>query len=63
VALPLLTPASMPEPDEPNVDEHVERRVTYETVSATSTKSSYITFIIVLLVALALTAWILMELR
>jgi hypothetical protein len=52
----------MPEPDE-NVDEVVERHVRYETVSATSSKNSYITFIIVLIVALALTAWILMELR
>lgn len=69
MALPLLTQPGMPEPNEPLIteaqdnEEHVERRVVYETRSTSSTRSSAITMIIVVVIALALVAWIVMQMR
>ena len=57
MAPPLLTPQSMPEP-ETDSEHHVERKVVYETVSASSTRSSTITMILVAVVAIALVIWI-----
>ncbi len=51
----------MPEPDEN--EHHAERRVVYETVSSSSTRSNTITVIIVIVIALALVAWVVMEMR
>jgi hypothetical protein len=42
-------------------ESHVERRVVYETVSASSTRSSAITIAIILVIAIALIAWIGMQ--
>lgn len=61
VALPLLLRPNMPEPEEN--ESHVERRVVYETVSASSTKSSGITIAIVIVIALAVIIWIVMQMR
>ena len=52
----------MPEPEDDNAD-RVERHVTYETVSSSSTKGSAITIIIVVVIALALIGWIVMHMR
>lgn len=51
----------MPEPEEQ--DEHVERRVVYETVSSSSTKANTITFIVIIVVAIALIAWVVMHMK
>jgi hypothetical protein len=52
----------MPEPEEER-DEHLERRVVYETVSSTSTKTNAVTFIVIIVIAIALIAWVVMQLR
>ena len=52
----------MPEPDE-NAEHHVERKVVYETVSATSTKSTGVTMAIIAVVAIALVIWVVMQMR
>jgi hypothetical protein len=44
-------------------EHHVERRVVYETVSSSSTRSSAITIGIVALIAVALIVWIVMQMR
>jgi hypothetical protein len=62
MALPLLRTSSMPEPDDNNSD-RVERHVTYETVSSSSTKGTAITIIIVVVIAIALIAWIVMHMK
>ena len=49
----------MPEPE----DDHVERRVVYETVSTSSTRSSAITIAIVVVIAVALIIWVVMQMR
>ena len=51
----------MPEPAEN--ESHVERKVVYETVSASTTKNSGITIAIVVVIAIALVAWIWMQMR
>lgn len=48
-------------PDES--EHHVERKVVYETVSASTTRSSGITIGIVIVIALALVIWIWMQMR
>ena len=53
----------MPEPNENEHEDHVERRVVYETVSSSSTRSSAITIIIVVVIALVLIGWIVMQMR
>jgi len=52
----------MPEPEEER-DEHLERRVVYETVSSTSTKANTVTFIVIIVIAIALIAWVVMQMR
>jgi uncharacterized protein HemX len=61
VALPLLLRPNMPEPEE--TESHAERRVVYETVSTSSTKSSAITIAVVVVIALAVIVWIVMQMR
>jgi hypothetical protein len=51
----------MPEPD--NSEEHVERKVVYETVSSSSTRSTGITIAIIVVVAVALIVWVVMQMR
>ena len=51
----------MAEPEDS--EHHVERRVVYETVSASSTRSSAITIAVVVVIALALVVWIVMQMR
>lgn len=53
----------MPEPNEKEPDQHVERHVVYETVSSSSTRSSAITIIVVIVIALALIVWVVMQMR
>ena len=52
----------MPEPEEQK-DEHMERHVVYETVSSSSTKGNAGTFIVIIVVAIALIAWVVMQMR
>lgn len=47
----------MPDPQTEN-EQHVERRVVYETVSASTTKSSAWTIGFVIAIALAIVIWI-----
>ena len=61
MALLLLRTLSMPEPD--NSESHVERKVVYETVSSSSTRSTGITIAIVVVIALALIIWVIMQMR
>ncbi len=51
----------MPEPRDS--EQHVKKRVVYETVSATSTRSSAITITLVVLIAIALIVWIVTQMR
>ena len=51
----------MPEPEDS--EHHVERRVVYETVSSSSTRSSAITIGIVVVIAIALIVWVVMQMR
>lgn len=46
-----------------NNEDHVERRVVYETVSSSSSRSSAITIAVVVLIAVALIVWIVMQMR
>jgi len=41
----------------------MERRVVYETVSSSSTKANAITFIVIIVLAIALIAWVVMHMR
>ena len=61
MAPPLLTPLRMPEPDES--EGHSERRVIVETVSSSSTKNTGITIGIIVVIALALIIWVVMQMR
>ena len=63
MALLLLRTPSMPEPNETEHEDHVERRVVYETVSSSSTRSSAVTITIVVVIALVLIGWIVMQMR
>lgn len=51
----------MPEPEDS--EHHVQKRVVYETVSSTSTRSSAITITLVVVIAIALIVWIVMQMR
>ena len=53
----------MPEPEHEKSDENVERHVVYETVSSSSTRSSAITIGAVVLLAIALIVFIVMQMR
>ena len=61
MAPPLLPKPNMPEPQDN--EHHVERKVVYETVSGSTTRSSGITIAIIAVVAVALIVWIIMHLR
>ena len=61
MAPPLLTPMSMPEPEDN--ESHVERKVVYETVSSSSTRSTGVTIAIIAVVAIALIVWVVMQMR
>ena len=61
MAPPLLTPLRMPEPEEH--EGHAERRVIVETVSTSSTKSTGVTIGIILVIAIALIVWVVMQMR
>lgn len=52
----------MPEVHDDN-EHHVERKVVYETVSSSSTRSTGITIGIVVLIAIALIVWVVMQMR
>ncbi len=62
MAPPLLRPPDMPEPEEQK-DEHMERHVVYETVSSSSTKGNTVTFIVIIVLAIALITWVVMHMR
>jgi hypothetical protein len=51
----------MAEPEDS--EHHVERKVVYETVSSSSTRSTGITIAVVVLIAIALIVWVIMEMR
>ncbi len=51
----------MPEPEDS--EHHVERKVVYETVSSSSTRSTGITIGVVLVIAIALIVWVVMQMR
>lgn len=51
----------MPEPEEH--EGHAERRVVYETVSSSTTRGSGITIAIIVVIALALIVWVVMQMR
>ena len=57
----MLARLSMPEPDDHN--DNVERHVVYETVSTSSSRGSMVTIIVVVVIALALIGWIVMQMR
>ena len=59
MALPLLTPLSMPEPE----DDIVGRKVVYETRATSSNRGTGITMVIIGVIALALVVWLVMQLR
>lgn len=59
MALRLLLKPDMQETD--NSEEHVERRVVYETVSSSNTKANAVTFAFVLAIAIALITWSVMQ--
>jgi hypothetical protein len=61
VAPALLTPLHMPEPEEH--EGHAERRVIVETVSSSTTKNSGITIGIIVVIAIALIIWVVMQMR
>jgi hypothetical protein len=61
VALLLLPTPSMPDRDES--EQHVERKVVYENVSSSSTRSSGITIAIIVVIAIALVIWIVVQMR
>ena len=60
MAPPLLTPPGMPEPEDS--EHHVARKVVYETVSSSSTKSTGLTIGIIVVIALALIVWLVTQL-
>lgn len=60
MALPLLNPLNMPEPEDEDV---VAKKVVYETRSASSTRGTAITMVIIAAVAIALIVWIVMQMR
>lgn len=63
MALPLLTPLSMPEPENNQDEDMVARKVVYETRSASTTRGFGITIGIIVVIALALVVWLVMQMR
>lgn len=59
----LLRTLSMPEPESHDTEDHVERKVVYETVSSSSTRSSGMTIGLVAVIAIALIVWIVLQMR
>ncbi len=57
----MLTPLRMSEPEEH--EGHAERRVIVETVSSSTTKNSGITIGIIVVIAIALIVWVVMQMR
>lgn len=57
----MLPTRTMPEPNDSEQEHHAERRVVYETVSASTTRNSWVTIVIILVIAIALAAWLLMK--
>lgn len=52
------------DPDaQPEGDMHMERRVVYETRSATSSKNAGVTMLIIAVIAIALITWVVMQMR
>lgn len=60
MALPLLTPLSMPEPEEEDVVAH---KVVYETRATSSSRGTGLTIGIIVVIALALIIWLVMQMR
>ena len=56
----LLLSRVMPEPEN---EEHLERKVVYETVSSSSTKMSGVTIAVIAVIAIALIVWVIMQMR
>lgn len=63
MALLLLKPLTMPEPEQEPDEHHMSKRVVYETSTSTSTKGQAITFIVIAVIAIALIVWIVMQMR
>ena len=63
MAPPLLTPLSMPEPEDNQDEDMVARKVVYETRSASSTRGTAVTIGIIVVIALALVIWLVMQMR
>lgn len=61
MAPPLLLSPGMPEPDD-NEDQFA-RKVVYETVSTSSNRGTGITIGIIVVIALALVIWLVMQMR
>lgn len=51
----------MPEPEDS--EDHAERRVIVETVSSSSTKNTGVTIAIIVVIAIGLIVWIMMQMR
>lgn len=62
MALALLRTPGMPEPDN-DAEEHVARKVVYETRSSSSTKNQGVAFIMIGVIAIALIVWIVLQMR
>lgn len=60
MALPLLIPLSMPEPEE---DDHVARKVVYETRATSSNRGTGVTMVIIAVIAIALIVWLVTQMR
>ena len=60
MALLLLAIPSMPEPDD---EHHVERKVVYETVSSSSSRMTGVTVFVIIAIAIAVLAYIIMNMR
>lgn len=58
MALWLLTPLSMPEPEDEDV---VAKRVVYETRTASSNRGTGVTLTIIAVIAIALIVWLVMQ--
>lgn len=58
MALWLLTPLSMPEPEDEDV---VAKRVVYETRTASSNRGTGVTLTVIAVIAIALIVWLVMQ--
>lgn len=61
MAPPLLTPPTMPEPEDS--EDVVARKVVYETRSTSSNRGSGVTMAVIAVIALALIIWLVMQMR